>query len=165
VGRQKREREREIRSGCLENYVKKNSEVLPRFCGKKSYGWLVTSTYGWLFMSTWGFPGGSDGKESAYNTGDPSLIPGSGRFPWRRAWQPIPVFLSGKSPWTDKPGGLQFTGSQRVEHDWATNTFTFIWGLERRNCGGSCTVYFSCLFYVFIFSTLSSAPSTMPDTF
>ena len=26
-----------------------------------------------------GFPGGSDAKESACNTGDPSLIPGSGR--------------------------------------------------------------------------------------
>ena len=28
-----------------------------------------------------GFPGGSDSKESACNAGDPSLIPGSGRFP------------------------------------------------------------------------------------
>ena len=28
-----------------------------------------------------GFPGGSDGKESAYNTGDPVSIPGSGRSP------------------------------------------------------------------------------------
>ena len=27
----------------------------------------------------WGFPGGSDGKESAWNAGDPGLIPGSGR--------------------------------------------------------------------------------------
>ena len=26
-----------------------------------------------------GFPGGSDGKESSCNAGDPSLIPGSGR--------------------------------------------------------------------------------------
>ena len=26
-----------------------------------------------------GFPGGSDGRESACNTGDPGLIPGSGR--------------------------------------------------------------------------------------
>ena len=25
------------------------------------------------------FPGGSDGKMSAYNAGDPGLIPGSGR--------------------------------------------------------------------------------------
>ena len=27
------------------------------------------------------FPGGSDGKESACNAGDPGLIPGSGRCP------------------------------------------------------------------------------------
>ena len=27
------------------------------------------------------FPGGSDGEESAYNAGDPGLIPGSGRSP------------------------------------------------------------------------------------
>ena len=29
----------------------------------------------------WGFAGGSDDKESAYNTGDTGLIPGSGRSP------------------------------------------------------------------------------------
>ena len=28
-----------------------------------------------------GFTGSSDGKESAYNAGDPGLIPGSGRSP------------------------------------------------------------------------------------
>ena len=33
-----------------------------------------------------GFPGSSDGKASAYNVGDPGLIPGSGR-----KWQPTPV--------------------------------------------------------------------------
>ena len=27
------------------------------------------------------FPGGSQGKESAYNAGDPGLVPGLGRFP------------------------------------------------------------------------------------
>ena len=27
------------------------------------------------------FPGGSDGKVSAYDVGDPGLIPGSGRSP------------------------------------------------------------------------------------
>ena len=28
---------------------------------------------------------------------DMGLILGSGRFPWRRAWQPTPVFLPGES--------------------------------------------------------------------
>ena len=36
-------------------------------------------------------------KISACNAGDPGLIPGSGRSPWRRAWQLTPVFLPGKS--------------------------------------------------------------------
>ena len=32
-------------------------------------------------MATKGFPGGSDGKESACNAGDPGSISGLGRFP------------------------------------------------------------------------------------
>ena len=65
----------------------------------------------------WGFPGGSDGKESAYSVGDLGSVPGLGiSRDWRRAWQPTPVFLPrefhgqwslvGYSPW-----GL------RVRHD------------------------------------------------
>ena len=42
-----------------------------------------------------------------------------GKIPWRRAWQPTPVFLPGESPRTVEPGGLQFVGLQRVGHDWA----------------------------------------------
>ena len=45
----------------------------------------------------WGFPGGSEVKVSACNAGDLGSIPGSGRFPWRRKWQPTPVFLPGES--------------------------------------------------------------------
>ena len=60
-----------------------------------------------------GFPGGSDSKESAYNGGDMGLIPGLAKIPWKRAWQPAPVFLPGESPWTEEPGGLQSIGSQR----------------------------------------------------
>ena len=43
-----------------------------------------------------GFPGGSDGKESDCNAEDPSLIPGSGRFPWRKEWLTTPIFLPGE---------------------------------------------------------------------
>ena len=64
-----------------------------------------------LAVSMWGFPSGSDGKESACNAGDQGLIPGWGKIPWRRKWQPTPVFLPGKeqatvlagySPWGHK---------------------------------------------------------------
>ena len=57
--------------------------------------------------------------------GRPGFSPWVGKIPWRRKWQPTPVFLPGESPWTREPGGLQSGGSQRVRHDWATNTFTF----------------------------------------
>ena len=29
-----------------------------------------------------------------------------------------PSILAWKIPWTGKPGGLQFMGSQRIGHDW-----------------------------------------------
>ena len=51
----------------------------------------------YIYIFFWGFPGGSDGKASAYNAGDLGSIPGSGRSPGRRKWQPTPVFLPGES--------------------------------------------------------------------
>ena len=42
-------------------------------------------------------------KESAYNVGDDPWVR---KIPWRRAWQPTPVFLPGESPWTEVPGSL-----------------------------------------------------------
>ena len=35
--------------------------------------------------------------------------------------------LALRIPWTEEPGGLQSTGSQRIGHNWVTNTFTFHW--------------------------------------
>ena len=32
--------------------------------------------------------------------------PWIGKIPWRRAWQPAPVFLPEESPWIQEPGGL-----------------------------------------------------------
>ena len=54
-----------------------------------------------------GFPRGSDGKETVCNVGDLGFDPWVGKIPWRRAWQPTPVCLSGESPWTEEPGRLQ----------------------------------------------------------
>jgi len=66
-----------------------------------------------------GFPGGSTVKNPPANVGDAGdvgPIPG-GKIPWRRKWQPTPVFLPGKIPHTEEPGGRQSMGSQRVGHD------------------------------------------------
>ena len=67
-----------------------------------------------------GFPGGSDAKESTCNAGDLSLIPEFGKLPWRRAWQPTPVFLPGECLLAEEPGVLQSIGSQRIRHKKAT---------------------------------------------
>ena len=37
----------------------------------------------------WDFPGGSDGKVSAYNAGDPGSIPGLGRSPGEENGNPF----------------------------------------------------------------------------
>ena len=45
-----------------------------------------------------GFPGGGLViKNPPASAGDVGFIPGSGRSPRRREWQPTPVFLPGKS--------------------------------------------------------------------
>ena len=43
-----------------------------------------------------GFPGGSNGKDSACNAGDPGLISGLGRSPGEGNSKPTPVFLPGE---------------------------------------------------------------------
>ena len=37
------------------------------------------------------------------------------------AWQPIPVFLSGESLWTEEPGGLQLDMTEVTTHT------SFVW--------------------------------------
>ena len=54
----------------------------------------------------------------------PGFDPWLGKIPWRRAWQPTPVFLPGESPWTEETEGLQSRESQRVGHDWVTKHST-----------------------------------------
>ena len=58
---------------------------------------------------SWGLPWWLSIKESAYNTGDVSLIPGSRRFPGGRNDNPL-QYSCGKVPWTKEPGRLQSMG-------------------------------------------------------
>ena len=49
----------------------------------------------------------------------PSMQPGFdlwiGMIPWRRTWQPTPVFSLGESPWTEEPGGYSPWGSKELD--------------------------------------------------
>ena len=59
------------------------------------------------------FPGGSDGKASAYNAGDLGLIPVSGRSSGGGNGNPLQYSCLGNP----MDGRLQSMGSQRVGHD------------------------------------------------
>ena len=71
--------------------------------------------FGWAQSTQGGFPGDPAGKESACSEGDAAdlgSIPGSGRCPWGRPWQPTSLFVPGEfygqrslvgySPWGHK---------------------------------------------------------------
>ena len=90
-----------------------------------------------------GFPGGSDSKEFACSAGDPGFILGQ-ENPLEKGTATHSSIFAWRIPWTEKPGRIQPMGLQRVGHEWATNTFTFI--LNGRNL----------CFYVFSsFSTMN----------
>ena len=59
------------------------------------------------YIAALGFPGGSDGKTSAYHLGDPGSNPGSGRSPGSTHAS----ILTWKVPWMEEPGRLQSMGS------------------------------------------------------
>ena len=61
------------------------------------------------------FPGGSDGKVSVYNTGDPSSIPGLGKSPGEGNGTPL-QYSCLENP-MEETGRLQSMGLQRVGHD------------------------------------------------
>ena len=64
-------------------------------------------------------------KNPPANAGDLRLILGLGSFPWRRKWQPTPVFLAGKShgqrslagssPWSRKKAGHNLATKQQQQ--------------------------------------------------
>ena len=63
-----------------------------------------------------GFPGGSEVKASAFNAGDLGSISGWGRSLVGNG-NTHSSTLAWRILWTEKPGRLQSTGSQRLGHD------------------------------------------------
>ena len=66
--------------------------------------------------------------------------------PLEKEWQPTPVLLPGKIPWTQKRGRLQPMRLQRVGHDWATS------------------LSFRFHFYMIIFSSVQFSRSVVSDS-
>ena len=63
-----------------------------------------------------GLPGGSDGKESACNVGDPGLIPGSGRSPGEGNGYPL-QYSCLENPMDRGAWWATVMGSQSVGHN------------------------------------------------
>ena len=63
-----------------------------------------------------GFPGGSNGKVSACNVVDPSLISGF-KDPLEKGMATHSSILAWRIPGTEEPGGPESIGSHRVRHN------------------------------------------------
>ena len=69
------------------------------------------------WLQHWGFAGGSEGKASACNAGDPGSIPGW-EDPLQKEMATHSSTVAWKIPGTEEPGRLQsYQGLQRVGHD------------------------------------------------
>ena len=66
-----------------------------------------------------GFSGGSKVKNPPVNAGDAGSIPGW-EDPMVKEIATCSSIPAWEIPWTEEPGGLQSTGSQRVGHDLVT---------------------------------------------
>ena len=64
-----------------------------------------------------GFPDGSGGKESACNAGDLRFDSWVRKIPWRREWQPTPVFLPGECHGQKSLEDYSSWGLQRIRHN------------------------------------------------
>ena len=84
--------------------------------------WRLLDMQGWIYSL--GFPDGLDVKHppAMQETG---IYPWVGKIPWRRKWQPTPVFLPGESHGQRSLTGYS-TWSQRVGHDWETNWWRMV---------------------------------------
>ena len=98
--------------------------------------WTTTLYCIWsLLFQSWahtvsilGFPGSSDSKASACNAGefDPWVRSLGREDPLEKEMATHSSTLAWRIPWTEEPGRLQPTGSQRVGHDWATSLVTLL---------------------------------------
>ena len=104
-----------LQHSCLENPMDRGAWWATVHGVAKSQTRLIDFTftvyYSSVFVST-GFPGGSNGKESACNVGDPGSIPELGRSPGERNSNPHQysclenshgqMSLAGYSPWDNR---------------------------------------------------------------
>ena len=88
-------------------------------------------------MTSLGFPGGTSGKELACQSRRPKrcrFIPWVEKIPWKRAWQPTPIFLLGESHGQRKPAGYSPWGGKELDTTKET-VRTHVWNHKWRSGG------------------------------
>ena len=79
----------------------------------------LTKIY-WVDTVHWGFPGGTIGKEPAWQCKKEMQIHSLGREdPLAKGMETHSSILACRIPWSEQPGRLPSTGSQRVSHNWS----------------------------------------------
>ena len=94
-----------------------SSSSSPTQCSRICQPLTCSGSFGQPLMST--FPCGSAGRV-CLQCGRPGFHPLVGKIPWRRKWQPIPVFLPGKSHGQRSGTGCS-SWNPRVGHDCGIN--------------------------------------------
>ena len=80
----------------------------------------------WVYLEIYmDFPGDSGGKESVL-TQETWLLSLVWEGLLEKGMTTQYSILAYRIPWTEEPGRLQFMRSQRVRHDWVTNTYLVI---------------------------------------
>ena len=113
-----------IQSSCIARYVQINNAPPPNIC-RSSSSQLVNVTF-LIFTFECHFPGGTSGKESTCQCRRYRFHPWVGKIPWRRKWQPTPVFLLGKSHRQRSLVGYSPWGRKELDMTEHTQTHTVI---------------------------------------
>ena len=80
-------------------YSNCNTKPCKSFLQGSRKAWSNLYLFEITYIALWGFAGGASGKEPACqcrNHKRCGFNPWVGKIPWRRTWQPTPVFLSGE---------------------------------------------------------------------
>ena len=114
----------------------------------RSPSWFIYNDFGWVWASLVAqrlkrLPPMPETRVWSLGQEDPlekEMATHSSILPWR-------------IPWTEEPGGLQSTGSQRVGHNWVTLLYLMITNLifyRNEPCPGKNLLVFTSLWYIVI---------------
>ena len=108
---------------------RKEFRLMPSYLLVQSYLWLFSFKDLWNIRPAddLGSPGGANGKEPAYQCRRHKkhrFNPWVRKIPWRRKWQPTPVFLPGKSHGQRSLAGYSRWGHKELDRTEAINPNT-----------------------------------------